>query len=282
MRVKTVLGRIGRWMLVGVIISLALIGFLHLTRGTAVRHVRGVAADGVPIGVSESQFPLVVTMMTGAWLAPGNRVEVTLNGDGTYERLWADLRSAQRSITMQLYYGAPGRMADQLGQILVERAKAGVRVFVLYDAFGTIDIPADQRAALRAGGVSVEPFRPIRLSTLHLAQNRSHVRGIVIDSQIGWTGGFGIDDKWFGNGHTNGSWRETNVRFEGPAVRQLQAAFAAAWVEATGVLFTGRATIDPQENGVVAAGLLYTSPTLGSTPAERFYALSITGARKTL
>jgi cardiolipin synthase len=104
----------------------------------------------------------------------------------------------------------------------------------------------------------------------------------VIDSQIGWTGGFGIDDKWFGNGHTNGSWRETNVRFEGPAVRQLQAAFAAAWVEATGVLFTGRATIDPQENGVVAAGLLYTSPTLGSTPAERFYALSITGARKTL
>jgi cardiolipin synthase len=108
------------------------------------------------------------------------------------------------------------------------------------------------------------------------------VRGIVIDSRIGWTGGFGIDDKWFGDGRTNGSWRETNVRCEGPAVRQLQAAFAAAWVEATGVLFTGRATIDPQENGVAAAGLLHTSPTLGSTPAERFYALSITGARKTL
>jgi cardiolipin synthase len=173
-------------------------------------------------------------------------------------------------------------MANTLGQILVERAKAGVRVFVLYDAFGTIDIPADQREALRAGGVIVEPFRPIRLSTLHLAQNRSHVRGIVIDSRIGWTGGFGIDDKWFGDGRTNGSWRETNVRFEGPAVRQLQAAFAAAWVEATGVLFTGRATLDPQENGVTAAGLLYTSPTLGSTAAERFYALSIAGARKTL
>jgi cardiolipin synthase len=212
MRVKTVLGRIGRWMLVGVIRCLALIGFLYLTRGTAVRHVRGVAADGVPIGVRESQFPRVVTMMTGAWLAPGNRVEVTLNGDGTYERLWADLRSAQRSITLQVYYGAPGRMADQLGQILVERAKAGVRVFVLNDAFGTIDTPGDQRAALRAGGVSVEPFRPIRLSTLHLAQNRAHVRGIVIDSQVGWTGGFGIDDTWFGDGRTNGSWRETNVR----------------------------------------------------------------------
>jgi cardiolipin synthase A/B len=277
-----VAGLIGRWVLVVVVLCLALIGFLHLTRGTAVRHVRGVATDGVPIGVSEPQFPLVVTMMTGAWLSDGNRVELTLNGDGTYERLWADLRSARQSITLQLYYGAAGRMADTLRNILVERARAGVRVFVLYDAFGTIDIPADQREALRAAGIRVEPFRPIRLSTLHLAQNRSHVRGIVIDSRIGWTGGFGIDDKWFGDGHTDGSWRETNVRFEGPAVRQLQAAFAAAWVEATGVLFTGRATLDQRENGATAAGLLHTSPTLGSTAAERFYALSIAGARKTL
>jgi cardiolipin synthase len=156
------------------------------------------------------------------------RVEVTLNGDGTSERLWADLRSARRSITLQLYYGAPGRMAQTLGSMLVDRARAGVRVLVLYDAFGTMDIPADQQNAFRAAGISVEAFRPIRLSALHLAQNRSHVRGIVIDSRIGWTGGFGIDDKWFGDGRTNGSWRETNVRFEGPAVRQLQAAFVAA------------------------------------------------------
>jgi len=279
---KGVIARLGRWSLIVVTVTLAFIGFLHITRGTAVRHVRGVGADGNPIAVSEPQFPLVVTMLTGAWLASGNRVEVTLNGDGTYARLWDDLRSAQQSITLQLYYGAPGRMAQTLGQILLDRARAGVRVFVLYDAFGTVDIPADQRDALRAGGVFVEPFRPIRLSTLHLAQNRSHVRGIVIDSRIGWTGGFGIDDKWFGDGRTNGSWRETNIRFEGPAVRQLQAGFAAAWVEATGVLFTGRATLAPQENGVTAAGLLYTSPTLGSTAAERFFALSIAGARKTL
>ena len=60
------------------------------------------------------------------------------NGDGTFPRLWEELRSAQRSITLQLYYGAPGRMADTLGDILRDRAKAGVGVFVLYDAFGTV------------------------------------------------------------------------------------------------------------------------------------------------
>jgi len=262
-RVTRYLGRLGRWTLVVVTLFLALIGFLHLTRGTAVRHVRGVATDGVPIGVIEPQFPVVVTMMTGATLSAGNRVELMLNGDGTFERLWADLRSARHSITLQLYYGAPGRMADTLGSILAARARAGVRVRVLYDAFGTINIPANQREALRAAGVIVQPFRPIRLSTLHLAQNRSHVRGIVIDSRIGWTGGFGIDDKWFGDGRTDWAWRETNVRFEGPAVRQLQSAFAAAWAEATGVLFTGRATLDVQENGATAAALLHTSPHVG-------------------
>ena len=82
-RLKAALRRVGRWMLVTIVLCLALIGFLHLTRGTAVQHVRGVAADGVPIAVSEPQFPLVATMMTGAWLASGNRVEVMLNGDGT-------------------------------------------------------------------------------------------------------------------------------------------------------------------------------------------------------
>ena len=102
-RAGSILGRLGRGTLVVVVLGLALVGFLHLTRGTAVRHVRGVAADGAPISVSEPEFPLMAAMATGASLAPGNRVEVMLNGDATYPRLWEDLRSAERSITLQLY-----------------------------------------------------------------------------------------------------------------------------------------------------------------------------------
>ena len=72
------------------------------------------------------------------------------------------------------------------------------------------------------------------------------------------------------------------MRFEGPAVRQLEAAFVAGWTEATGELLTGRMTLDTHEDGVAMAGLLYTAPTLGSTPAERYLALSIGGARERL
>jgi len=269
------------WVLWVLLMVIAIIGLQYVTRGTSVRHVRGVGADGRPVAPGEPDFPLTVAMLTGTVLLAGNRVEVAKNGDETYPRLWDDLRGARDSITIQLYYGHSGALADTFRRILIDRAAQGVHVLMLYDAFGFQYIPLRHREELRKAGIRVEPFRPLRLSTLRLANNRAHIRGIVIDGRIGWTGGFGIDDKWLGDGRTNGSWRETNVRFEGPAVRQLQAAFAAAWAEATGTLLSGRhAAIGA--DGATTAGLLYATPTNGSTAAERFVAMSIGGATRTL
>jgi len=276
------LGEIARGGLTAVILIAAVIGVLFVTRGTAVRRVRGVGADGVPVGVTEPDFAATVALLAGGVILPGNRVELALNGDGTYERLWADLRSATESITVQMYYAEPGRVADQLSKILIERALSGIAVFVLYDAFGAGGLKRAYLKALRDAGVRVVAFRPLRFRNLWVVQNRSHIRGVVIDRRVGWTGGFGVDDKWLGDGHTDLAWRDTNIRFEGPAVSQLLAAFAAAWAEATGELFSGRIAVTYEEDGVEAAGLLATAPTLGSTAAERFLALSIAGAQERL
>ena len=274
---------VARWTLTALVLVAAVVGVLFVTRGTALRRVRGMDADDTTAAPAEPGFAATVGLLTGSVLVPGNRVELALNGDGTYERLWADLRAARRSITIQMYYAGPGRVADTLRDILVERARAGVLVAFLYDAFGASALPREYVAALRAAGARAVAFRPLRFRNLWVVQNRSHVRGIVVDGRVGWTGGFGIDDQWLGDGHTDRAWRETNVRFEGPAVRQLQAAFIAGWAEATGVLLSRAATpADRHEDGVTAAGLLATAPTLGSTPAERFLALSIAGARERL
>jgi cardiolipin synthase len=277
-----ILGHIAVWALIAVILIAAVIGILFITRGTAVRRVRGVGVDGVPVGANEPEFAATVALLAGTEVLPGNRIELALNGDGTYERLWADLRSATQSITLQMYYAEPGRVADQLHEILVERARAGVQVFFLYDAFGAGGLTKKYIATLREAGVRAVAFRPLRFRNLWVVQNRAHIRGIVVDARVGWTGGFGVDDKWLGDGHTNLAWRDTNARFEGPAVQHLLAAFAAGWAEATGELFSGRAGSTVCEGGVAEAGLLATAPTLGSTPAERFLALSIAGAREKL
>ena len=61
----------------------------------------------------------------------------------------------------------------------------------------------------------------------------------MVDGRVGYTGGFGLADYWLGDGRAENEWRESNARFEGPSVAQLQATFASGWAEATGELITG-------------------------------------------
>jgi cardiolipin synthase A/B len=108
----------------------------------------------------------------------------------------------------------------------------------------------------------------------------------VVDGRIGWTGGFGLDDKWLGDGRSKEHWRDSNVRFTGPAVHQHMATFADGWAEATGILLTDDTffPLDERtvEEGGVVAGAHHAAPTIGSTLAERFLALSIAGAQRRL
>lgn len=278
------LRRVGFVILAFAVISLALIGALTITRGTPVAHVVTLS-DHDPPSVHDSLFARTFELFTGTHIFEGNSVQQAPNGDGTYPQLWADLRSAQHTITVQMYYSLPGKVADTLAAILSERARAKVRVLLLLDAFGSEHLARGWLDSLRKSGVEIAMLRPLRWLTIHDATNRSHVRVVVVDGRVGWTGGFGLADYWLGDGLHPNQWRESNVRFEGPVVMQLQAAFADAWAEATGELITGRVFFPKsgfQPVGRLHAGLLYTAPTPGSTPAERFLTLTIAGARKSL
>jgi cardiolipin synthase len=265
--------------------ALALVGLLSITRGTPLRRVV-YSARTTPPQVSDASFRDLLGLFSGVHLEPGNRVEQLLNGDGTYPRLWHDLRSATRSITVQMYYSKPGAVADTMAATLAGRARAGVRVLLLLDAFGSQSMKEEWADRMRAAGVEVRLLRRLRWYGLHNAVDRSHVRVVVVDGRVGYTGGFGLADYWLGNGREQDQWRESNVRLEGPAVMELQAAFAAAWVEATGELLVDQRFFPPpafsEQRGPSTAGLLYTAPSTGSTTAERFLALTIAGSRRTL
>lgn len=266
---------------------LALIGLLDAVKGTPVKHVVGFGDQPIP-PISDPGFQPSMELACRTQLSGGNRAEYFWNGDQTYPRLWDDLRSARDSITMLLYYNKHGRMAEMLAEILIERAQAGVDVLFLYDAWGT-SWKGEYIARLRRGGVRMEKFRPIALSAINSLNHRSHIRVVCVDGRIGWTGGFGIDDKWFGGGRAHQEWRDSNVRFTGPAVAQLQAAFTACWAETTGELLVGKRLYPVNDENAAAtagdgmvAGVLHGSPSVGSTEAERFFALSIAAARETL
>src|SRR5918911_5727355 len=266
--------------------AFALIGVLSVTRGTPVHRVVALnTRKAGPPPVTDSLFARTVELFTVTHLDDGNGVELVNNGR-VYERLWRDLAAARQTITVQMYYSQPGHVADTLAKYLAERAHAGVRVLLLLDAFGSQNLIGAWTDRLRRAGVEVALLRQLHWYTIHNATDRSHVRVVVVDGRVGYTGGFGLADYWMGDGLHEDQWRESNVRFEGPAVMELQAAFASAWAEATGELITGDIFFpshgfEPLPGGV-DAGLLFTAPTTGSTPAERFLALSIAAAHKTL
>jgi cardiolipin synthase len=267
------------------LLAMALIGFRYMTRGTPVADVSDVDGTHDLPQTDAEEFCATIELLTGTTLSPGNHAELCLNGDGTYERLFADLGAARSTITLQMYYCKPGVVADRFADVMRSRARAGVRVLFLLDAFGSAKLTEEYLDSLRQAGVHVAKFRPVQWYALEKAYARSHIRVVVIDGRIGYTGGFGMDDKWLGDGRHADQWRDTNVRFAGPAVLQLQATFATGWAEATGELLAGPELFPAARDlraGTMHATLLHTAPTIGSTAAERLLALSIAAARHTL
>jgi cardiolipin synthase len=279
------LERLGIVIVAFFVLYLAFVGLLSITRGTPVQTVIAEGDRSGPPPPTDSLFARTMEMYTGTHVESGTRVMAVNNG-AVYDSLWKDLRAAKQAISVQMYYSLPGRVADTLAAILKERARAKVRVLLLLDAFGSQNLKRKWADDLRAAGVELALLRKLRWYSIHNAADRSHVRVVVVDGKIGYTGGFGLADYWLGDGLHEDQWRESNVRFEGPAVMQLEAAFASAWAEATGELLTGDIFFPARAfaplPGGAKAGLLFTAPTTGSTPAERFLALSLAAAHKSL
>ncbi|MBA3888992.1 MAG: hypothetical protein H0X64_00520 [Gemmatimonadaceae bacterium] len=304
------IGETGTWILAGTAIvlflllgtaMLALVTFA--TRGTPLRRIRAMVTgaggtgslnervDGKsPIAAADPEFPQVARVLCNTDLADGHCVECFVTGDALFDALLADVAAARGLITWHVYWFKPGRLAERVAEVLCERARAGVRVLMLFDHFGSKGVPEPYMRRLRAGGVEVADFRPPRWNTLYKLQNRMHIRAVVIDATVGYTGGFGIDDRWLGDGRHAGGWRDTSVRITGASVDQLQGAFASNWGEATGDLVLGNAvfshrastaaTAGQRESDTLIAGLMYSSPSLGSTSAERYFFTSLASARE--
>ena len=265
--------------------SLALVGVLSITRGTPVKAVVAIGKKGGPPAITDSLFSRMMQLYTGLNMSPGNSAELVDNGE-VYKRLWKDLRAARHTITVQMYYSQPGAVADTMAVVLKEMAKKGVRVLFVLDAFGSMNLKKSWADSLTAAGVEVGLLRQLHWYSMHNATDRSHVRVVVVDGEVGYTGGFGLADYWLGDGKHTDQWRDSNARFEGPAVMGLQSAFASAWAECTGELIAGDTFFPKQAfttiDGGMHAGIFFASPTTGSTPAERFIALSIASAKRTL
>jgi cardiolipin synthase len=231
----------------------------------------------------EPQFKRAMGALLGPPVTDGNQTQVLLNGDAIFAAMLEAIRHARRTITFETYIYWSETIGREFADALIERARAGVKVHVLLDWVGSSKIEAKYLDDMKAAGIEVERFHKPHWSNLQRMNNRTHRKVLVVDGEVGFTGGVGIADKWRGNAQDPDHWRDTHFRVEGPVVAQMQSVFMDNWIKATGHVLHGDAYFPAlQPRGTHAAQMFSSSPTGGSESMHLMYLLAITAATRSI
>lgn len=234
-------------------------------------------------GVRDMAFLQTMHALTGASISEGNRVDILKNGVQIFPSMLSAIRGAKKTINLEFYIYWDGEIGRQFAEALAERARAGVKVNVVLDAVGSAAMSEDLILFMQRNGIAVEWYHPLRWYTLSRVNHRTHRKLLVVDGEIGFSGGVGIADVWLGDADTKDHWRETVVRVEGPVVTQMQFAFMDNWVKSRGELLTGLDYFPRNERaGTCLTQVLKSSPSEGSSTVKLMFIVSIVSARKSI
>lgn len=262
------------------IITLAafVIGFNLVNQQRRVQHRIDSA-----FGVDDPQFARAASNLLSRPLCDGNKIETIVNGCRYFPAMLEAIRSAQHSITFESFIYVSGDIGRQFSEALIERCKAGVRVHVLCDFMGSWRMRKTHLQELEDAGISVELYRPPRLSNLVHFTNRTHRKILVIDGKIAFTGGAGIADEWDGDADREDCWRDNQYRVTGPVVAAVQGAFMDNWMQTHAEVLKDKAYF-PELNdaGEVTAQVFLSGPGEGLESARLMFLLSIACAKKSI
>ncbi len=219
----------------------------------------------------------------GAPLLTGNAVDLLIDAPEHYAAWLAAIRSARERVMLENYIVRDDRVGREFRDALVERAETGVLVAVLVDWVGCLGQSRSSFwAPLRAAGGQVRIFNPPRLGESLGWISRDHRKVLVVDGELGFLSGVCISAKWLGDAERDiPPWRDTGVALRGPAVAEMEAAFAQSW-EGTGDALESWAPAPDadQPAGDVALRVIATQPaTAGMYRLDQLIAAM---ARKTL
>ncbi|HEX3235136.1 MAG TPA: phospholipase D-like domain-containing protein [Gemmatimonadales bacterium] len=205
------------------------------------------------------------------------------NGDAFYPAMLEAIRGARESVNFEVYIFVPDEVGREFLDAFKERARAGVEVRLLVDAFGSHQLKKREREDLQSAGVRIERFRPVALRNLVRVYRRTHRRAIVIDGRVAFIGGAAVSKKWIGNVRNTHEWRDSMTRVTGPMVSGIQSAFATNWVYCTGEVIAGPRFYPRFESAEGACGLsVVSSPSDAHQPIRLLFWLSFINARRRL
>ena len=233
--------------------------------------------------VEDPQFLRCIGQLLGPGVLSGNRVKALQNGEQIFPAMLDAIRSARQSITFETYIYWSGDIGKKFSEALCARARAGVKVHVMLDWVGCGKMEGKYLDELKAAGVEVEQYHPLRWYNLGRMNNRTHRKLLVVDGQIGFTGGVGIADLWDGHAESKDHWRDSHYQLEGPAVAQMQSAFTDNWIKTRHEVLLGSNYFpELKPVGDSLAQVFKSSRGEGSESVRLMYLLSIASATRTI
>ena len=167
-----------------------------------------------------------------------NRVKLLMSGQEKFADLFSAIRQARHHIHLEYFNFRNDSIGDALFDLLAEKAAEGVEVRAMFDAFGNWSNNKPLRnkhlKAIRKRGIEIVKFDPITFPYVNHVLHRDHRKIVVIDGQIGYTGGMNVADYYLNGLPKIGQWHDMHVRIEGDAVRYLQGIFLTMWNRETG------------------------------------------------
>jgi len=232
---------------------------------------------------ADPQFRRSLDVLLGPAVVDGNKVEALLNGDEIFPSMLEAIRSAKKTISFETYIYWSETIGKEFSDALIERAQAGVKVHVLLDFVGSMKIDADSLTQMKKAGIEIVRYHEPIWYKLARLNNRTHRKLLVVDGNVGFTGGVGIADQWRGKAQSPKHWRDSHFRVEGPVVGQIQAVFNDNWAKATGRVLDGVTYFPPlKTSGSLPAQMFSSSPTGGSESMQLMYLMAITSAKESI
>lgn len=173
---------------------------------------------------------LVVQKLARMRFTTGNDVELLVDGEETYKSIFEGIERAREYVLVEFYIIRKDKTGRELKRRLIEKARQGVRVHVLYDEIGSSDLIESSLVELKDAGVDVRKFNTTQGRANRWQLNfRNHRKIVVVDGQTAWVGGLNIGDEYAGRDPVIGAWRDTHVKVTGPVVQGVQVAFLEDW-----------------------------------------------------
>lgn len=158
------------------------------------------------------------------------KIEYLKIGEEYYKRLKEDLKQAKEYILIEYFIISDGKMWDEIYEILKEKRKQNVKIYIIFDALGSLfKKPKDLKKQLEEANIEYLAFNPLTTFIRSYINYRDHRKIVVIDGKVGYTGGINIGDEYINLTHRLGHWKDCGVRIEGEGIKSLISIFFTLW-----------------------------------------------------